>query len=412
MPIQAPKPQEKITDAGTVLVADDGRTSRMLLERGLVRLGYNVITAESGERALELADQENVDVFILDVQMPGLSGFETARLIHKLDKYIEVPILFLTGQDDIQQRIEGFEAGGVDYILKPFHTVELAKRVGIHLELFRRRRESERYANEMETLAKERAKQLAHADRLAMLGTLAGGVAHEINNPLAFISGNVQEVRKLWPVLDDMLNKYIETGPANSEEIGYMQEDMPDILEGIHNGITRIAKIVSGLKTFVREKGADWAPFPIRQAFDSATMLARGALHEVNVVGEFPEGLPEVFGDVQQIEQVLVNLSVNAAHAMEGRPEQKIWMRAVEDGDFVELTVQDNGPGIPEENLESIWNPFFTTKDVGKGTGLGLSICQNIIQDHGGTIEAANEEGGGAKFTIRLRIASDETVAG
>ena len=408
MPIQAPKPQQKITDAGVVMIVDDMRASLMLLERGLVRLGYNVLTADSGEHALRLADQASIDIFLLDVVMPGMNGFETARAIHAKEQYREAPILFMTGAEDMQQRIAGFEAGGVDYIMKPVHTLEVAKRVGIHLELFRRRRELERYANEMEALAKDRAKALVHADRLAMLGTLAGGVAHEINNPLSFISGNVQELRKYWPKINEMLDKYIETGPDNAEEIGYAQEDMPEILEGIYNGISRIAKIVSGLKTFVREKGADWARFPVRQAFDSAIMLARGALHEVKVIPEFEDNLPDVLADAQQIEQVLVNLCVNAAHAMEGRPDQKLWVRTRADDTHVILLIEDNGNGIPEENLASIWNPFFTTKEVGKGTGLGLSICQNIIEEHGGTIEASNIPGGGALFTIRLPIAAAE----
>jgi len=402
MPIQAPKPQTKITDAGVIMIVDDQRTSLMLLERGLVRLGYHVITSESGMEALDRADDANIDIFLLDVQMPGMNGFDTARALHAKEKYSETPILFMTGAEDVQQRLAGFEAGGVDYILKPVHTVEVAKRVGIHLEVFRRRKELERYANEMETLAKDRAKQLAHADRLAMLGTLAGGVAHEINNPLSFISGNVQEMRKIWPKVDEALSRYIDTGPDDVEEIGYMREDMPEILEGIHNGITRIAKIVSGLKTFVREKGADWAPFPVRQSYDSAVLIARGALHEVQVIPEFAEDLPNVHGDAQQLEQVLVNLCVNAAHAMEGQPNQKIWVRGKVDGDFVVITVEDSGKGIPEDVLESIWNPFFTTKEVGKGTGLGLSICQNIIEEHGGTIGAGNVPGGGAVFTIRL----------
>jgi two-component system, NtrC family, sensor kinase len=402
MPIQAPKPQTKITDAGVIMIVDDQRTSLMLLERGLVRLGYHVITSESGMEALDRADDANIDIFLLDVQMPGMNGFDTARALHAKEKYSETPILFMTGAEDVQQRLAGFEAGGVDYILKPVHTVEVAKRVGIHLEVFRRRKELERYANEMETLAKDRAKQLAHADRLAMLGTLAGGVAHEINNPLSFISGNVQEMRKIWPKVDEALSRYIDTGPDDVEEIGYMREDMPEILEGIHNGITRIAKIVSGLKTFVREKGADWAPFPVRQSYDSAVLIARGALHEVQVIPEFEEDLPNVHGDAQQLEQVLVNLCVNAAHAMEGQPNQKIWVRGKVDDDFVVITVEDSGKGIPEDVLESIWNPFFTTKEVGKGTGLGLSICQNIIEEHGGTISAGNVPGGGAVFTIRL----------
>jgi two-component system NtrC family sensor kinase len=410
MPIQAPKPQQKITDAGVVMIVDDQRMSLTLLERGLVRLGYNVLTADSGADALRLADEASIDIFLLDVQMPGMNGFETARALHAMPKYREAPILFMTGAEDVQQRIAGFEAGGVDYIIKPVHTVEVAKRVGIHLELFRRRKELERYANEMEVLAKDRAKQLAHADRLAMLGTLAGGVAHEINNPLSFISGNVQELRKYWPKIDEMLSKYIETGPDNAEEIGYAQEDMPEILEGIYNGITRIAKIVSGLKTFVREKGADWAPFPVKQAFDSAVTLARGALHEVQVIPEFEDDLPPVNGDAQQLEQVLINLCVNAAHAMEGRPDQKLWVRGKTDGTHVIIMVEDNGKGIPEENLESIWNPFFTTKEVGKGTGLGLSICQNIIEEHGGTIGASNVPGGGALFTIRLPVAAAEAA--
>jgi C4-dicarboxylate-specific signal transduction histidine kinase len=122
----------------------------------------------------------------------------------------------------------------------------------------------------------------------------------------------------------------------------------------------------------------------------------------VQVIPEFEDNLPSVRGDAQQLEQVLVNLCVNAAHAMEGLPERKIWVRAKADGEFVVLTVEDSGKGIPEENLESIWNPFFTTKEVGKGTGLGLSICQNIIEEHGGTIGASNVPGGGALFTIRL----------
>jgi two-component system NtrC family sensor kinase len=407
MPIQAPKPLQKITDAGVVMIVDDNRPSLMLLERGLVRLGYNALTAQSGEEALKLANEANIEIFLLDVIMPGMSGFETARALHATEKYREAPVLFMTGAEDMQQRIEGFEAGGVDYIMKPIHTVEVAKRVGIHLELFRRRRELERYANEMEALAKERAKQLAHADRLAMLGTLAGGVAHEINNPLSFISGNVQELRKNWPKINEMLTRYNATGPDDAEEVGYMQEDMPEILDGIYNGITRIAKIVSGLKTFVREKGADWAPFPVKQAFDSAVLLARGALHEVQVIPEFDDDLPPVLGDAQQIEQVLVNLCVNAAHAMEGRHDQKLWVRGKTDGTHVLLMVEDNGKGIPEENLESIWNPFFTTKEVGKGTGLGLSICQNIIEEHHGTIGATNVPGGGALFTIRLPVAAE-----
>ena len=397
-------PGKQLLEPGTILIADDSRASLMLLERGLVRLGYNVVTAESGQQALDRADENDIDIFILDVQMPGLSGFETAQAMHQKEKYREVPILFLTGDDEIQQRLKGFEVGGVDYIIKPFHTVEVAKRVEIHLELFRRRRESEQYANEMETLAKERAKQLLHADRLAMLGTLAGGVAHEINNPLSFIAGNVQSVRKMWPEINELISLRMETKPDNLEDLEFLQEDMPEILDGIHNGIARIAKIVSGLKTFVREKGADWEPFQISRCFENAIVLCRGALSQVEVISDFPTGLPDVIGDVQQIEQVLVNLCVNAAHAMEGRDDQKIWVRAGKNSSHVVVILEDNGQGIPEKNLSSIWNPFFTTKEVGKGTGLGLSICQNIIREHGGNIDASNAEHGGARFTIHLPI--------
>ncbi len=392
---------------GTILIADDSRPSLILLQRGLSRLGYDIVTAESGQQALELADAHAVDLFVLDVQMPGLSGFETARAIHAKEKYGETPIIFLTGEEDIQQRIQGFEAGGVDYIVKPFHTTEVAKRVGIHLELFRRRLESERYANEMETLAAERAKQLAHADRLAMLGTLAGGVAHEINNPLSFISGNVQTVCKVWPLLERTLATEIGRQPDDVEDLEFWKEEMPDILEGIRGGIKRIAKIVNGLKTFVREKGADREAFQIPACFDGARTIAEGALSQVEVITEFDADLPPVWGDSQQIEQVLINLCVNAAHAMEGRPDQKIWVRATSNEEFVSVSVEDNGEGIPEANLSTIWNPFFTTKAVGKGTGLGLSIVQNIIRDHGGDIEATNVEGGGAKFIFEVPIARE-----
>ncbi len=394
-----------MVEAGTILIADDSRASLILLQRGLGRLGYDIITAESGREALQLADENEVDIFVLDVQMPGMSGFETARALHKMEEYLETPIIFLTGEEDIQQRIKGFEAGGVDYIVKPFHTVEVAKRVGIHLELFRRRRESERYANEMESLANERAKQLAHADRLAMLGTLAGGVAHEINNPLSFISGNVQTVVNWWPLLQELLGKAIERGEDNSDDLEFTREEMPEILDGIQGGIKRIAKIVNGLKTYVRDKDVDREAFQISQCFDGALTVAGGALGQVEVIADFEDSLPDVLGDSQQIEQVLINLCVNAAHAMEGREDQKIWVRARKNGKYVYVSVEDNGGGIPEANLPKLWNPFFTTKEVGKGTGLGLSICQNIIREHGGDIEARNVDGGGARFTFHLPIA-------
>lgn len=394
-----------MVEAGTILIADDSRASLILLQRGLGRLGYDIVTSESGQQALQLADEHEIDIFVLDVQMPGLSGFDTARALHAKEKYRETPIIFLTGEEDIQQRIKGFDAGGVDYIIKPFHTVEVAKRVGIHLELFRRRRESERYANEMEILANERAKQLAHADRLAMLGTLAGGVAHEINNPLSFISGNVQYVCKAWEIVSPSIGRPAEQHPLDEGDTQLLQE-MPEILEGIQGGIKRIVKIVDGLRTFVREKGADWAPFQISECFESALVVCQGALTQVHVITELDGPLPSVQGDIQQIEQVIMNLCVNAAHAMEGREDQKIWVRAKANGKFVYVSVEDNGDGIPESNLSTIWNPFFTTKEVGKGTGLGLSICQNIIREHGGDIEASNVAGGGARFTFNLPIAS------
>ncbi|MCG8418891.1 MAG: response regulator [Proteobacteria bacterium] len=391
-------------EAGTILIADDSRASLILLQRGLGRLGYDIVTAESGQEALQLAEENNVDIFVLDVQMPGMSGFDTARALHATTQYRETPILFLTGEEDIQQRIKGFEAGGVDYIVKPFHTVEVAKRVGIHLELFRRRRESERYANEMETLADERAKQLAHADRLAMLGTLAGGVAHEINNPLSFISGNVQTMVNLWPLMNQLIGKELKREPDDPDDLDFIREEMPEILDGIQGGIQRIAKIVNGLKTYVREKGVDREAYQIAQVFDSALTVCQGALNQVEVITEFEKPLPDLMGDSQKIEQVLINLCVNAAHAMEGREDQKIWVRAHKDGDAIVVSVEDNGEGIPAENLLSIWDPFFTTKEVGKGTGLGLSICQNIIREHGGDIEASNVEGNGAKFTFKLPL--------
>lgn len=401
-----------MVEAGTILIADDSRASLILLQRGLGRLGYDIVTAESGKEALQLARENDVDIFVLDVQMPGLAGsdirhagFDTARALHRLEQYREAPIIFLTGEEDIQQRIKGFEAGGVDYIVKPFHTVEVAKRVGIHLELFRRRRESERYATEMEILANERAKQLAHADRLAMLGTLAGGVAHEINNPLSFISGNVQTVVNMWPDLESLLQSEITRGSEESDECQYIKEEMPEILDGIQGGIKRIAKIVNGLKTYVRDKDVDREAFQIAQCFDGAITVAGGALSQVEVLTEFADSLPAVLGDSQQIEQVLINLCVNAAHAMEGREDQRIWVRAKRTGKYVYVSVEDNGAGIPEEALPKLWNPFFTTKEVGKGTGLGLSICQNIIREHGGDIEACNMEGGGARFTFNLPLA-------
>ncbi|MCH2206753.1 MAG: response regulator [Lentisphaerales bacterium] len=387
-----------------ILIADDDRTNRLFLKKGVSGLPYEFVFAESGTEALEKILEEDFDLLLLDILMPGLTGFEVIKKFkeHRPDR--KIPFIFLTGQSESDSISEGFSLGAVDYITKPFTLIEIRLRIKTHHDLYKSQFELNSYAKNMESLAKERAEQLIHSDRLATLGSMSAGIMHEINNPTTFISGNVQLMQdKFFRLIKEILE---ESPRANETKIKFMLDELPEMFDGINHGVSRIKKITDGLKAFSRTSHHSEKSIPIdlRDSVKNALRFTKSSIpHKILVNYQEPDEPYIAMASTQEIEQVLINLIVNSSHAIEEIDSPNIFITLSKDLDKTICKISDNGPGIPDEILKKIWNPFFTTKPAGKGTGLGLAICREIIQSHSGSLVYTGALEKGAEFTMTLK---------
>ncbi len=262
--------------------------------------------------------------------------------------------------------------------------------------------------------------QLVQSEKLASVGQLAAGVAHEINNPIGFIMSNLGSLKSYTDVMHKLIDGYRdyarnvqEESPRpeilqamktleDEEDIEFVLEDIGDLLHDSIEGSKRVKDIVQGLKSFSRVDDAQMCEEDLHAGIESTLKVVDNEIkYKCEVVKEFGE-LPPVLCNLAQLNQVFMNLIVNAAQAIDSQGTLRI--KTAVEGDLAVLRFRDTGSGIPSDKIGSIFDPFFTTKPVGSGTGLGLSISFGIVQDHGGTIEVESEEGVGTEFTIRLPI--------
>jgi two-component system, NtrC family, sensor kinase len=229
--------------------------------------------------------------------------------------------------------------------------------------------------------------QLVRSEKLASIGQLVAGIAHEINNPVNAI---VNTVGPLEEAVRD-----IDKDPEAAK-------DVIEMVKVVQRGAQRTKAIVSALHNYSRTDDESVVDFDIDRSIDDSLELLRHLLKgNVNVQKKYANP-GRVRGHAGQINQVFMNLLTNAAQALGGRDNATITIETGGDADAVEVKIGDNGPGIPAEVLPRIWDPFFTTKDVGEGTGLGLSIVHELVERHGGTIECATTLGEGTTFTVKL----------
>lgn len=386
-----------------ILIAEDDMTSRSILTALLKRGGHEVLQTTNGAEAwASLQEPEAPKVAILDWMMPGMDGLEVCRRIRRLaGRYTYVVMQTAKGsEEDIEA---GFLAGADDYLIKPIDREQLLQRLRVAERILAYEARLSRYADEMQVLAEERARQLLHADRMATLGTLSAGVAHEINNPASFISGNAQTMERVWTIVKDRLDK-AGVSTENDPQLSLAVEEFPRMVSGIRNGVERISRIVTSLKGYARMDGGAKQRFEIRDAISAALELCHGSLkYNIEVTVTQPETAPTVWGNKGQIEQVLINLITNAADAVGPNKKGMLSITVTVKGDMMTVSVRDNGPGLNPETIDKVFDPFFTTKKEGKGTGLGLSISKGIIEEHGGELTAANGQNGGAVFAFCLR---------
>lgn len=262
---------------------------------------------------------------------------------------------------------------------------------------------------------KRTQQQLLHSEKMASLGRLVAGVAHELNNPISFVLGNTHALQRYAQRLEGYLSA-IHAGKPAAElaelrrklRIDHLLKDLSPLIEGTVEGAERTRDIVDSLKRFSAVDRNEDRPFNLGQVIEQAVhWVTKAVADKFKVDITLPEGLT-VAGSPGQMQQVMMNLVQNAcdATAEEAQPRLEITARRVHhaEGDQVEVNFRDNGPGIPPENLPHLFEPFFTTKPVGKGTGLGLAITYGIVERHGGSLTAANDPRGGAVFTLKFPL--------
>ncbi|MCP4678869.1 MAG: response regulator [Deltaproteobacteria bacterium] len=386
-----------------VLAADDELSSRIILEDTLKSMGHDVILCKDGEEAWEVMQQSNPPLLlVLDWMMPGLSGLDLCRRIREAESDVMSYIIMLTSLSNKEHIVNALEAGANDFVTKPFHMDEFSARLSVARRMLDAEAVLVNKNKRLEEIIEERAQLLLHADKMATLGTLSAGIAHEINNPATFIAGNISVLEQIM----DIVKSSAETNDGSmNEQLSFALEQFQEIVAGIRKGVSRIKNITSGLKTYAYKGSVDrFGAVDFESCIDEALKLCENRLkYNIEVIRETRGEHITVWGDEQKIVQVIVNLIVNGADAIEDVEQAQLRISTEYDRENVHVYVSDNGKGISEDNIERIFDPFVTTKDVGKGTGLGLSICGKIIESHGGKIEVSRSLEGGAQFHIELK---------
>lgn len=256
--------------------------------------------------------------------------------------------------------------------------------------------------------------KLVQSEKMASIGQLAAGVAHEINNPIGFIMSNLGTLEKYADRLTEFIDALAgESGPIDAKDefnnikekrkelkIDYIKEDIKDLIAESLDGAERVKKIVQGLKSFSRVDEAEYKPADINECIETTLNIVWNELKYKCTVTKDYGDIPRIKCYPQQLNQVFMNLIVNAAHAIDKKGEIRI--RTAQSDGLIKVMIADTGCGIPEDNLNKLFDPFFTTKKAGEGTGLGLSISYDIIKKHNGELTVQSEPGKGTTFTVSI----------
>lgn len=400
-----------LTDS-RILIVDDQTANLQVLAAVLEFAGYANVTCLSDSRnILQMFHEVRPDLILLDLHMPhvdGLAAMDQLATVIPQDDYL--PILVLTGDNTSEAKEKALSHGAHDFLSKPLNRTEVQLRVKnlletrhLHLQLKAQNTSLEQQVRERTELADELGRtnqklrdtqaHLIHSEKMAGLGQLVAGIAHEINNPLSFVINNIFIVQES---LEKLAAQSDELPPSASEKVGKMRARIGDA----HLGATRVKELVSKLRTFSRLDEGTIKTINIHESIESVLLFLR---HKM-------EGRIEVerrYGEVQtltclagELNQVLMNIVANAIDAIEG-PGRITLATEQQDGQFV-IRVRDTGKGIPEDIRNRVFEPFFTTKPIGKGTGLGLAVSYGIMKAHRGSMEFSSRAGEGTEFTLKI----------
>jgi two-component system NtrC family sensor kinase len=354
--------------------------------------------------------RQRPDIALMDLNLPD------GRAVEVLTSPAEngaFPILLMTSYGNEQVAVEAIKAGALDYIVKsPEAFTSMAVTIEHAMREWRMLQDKKR----VELQLKETQAQVFQQEKMASIGLLAAGVAHEINNPIGFITSNLSTLG----TYTDKLGQFIELQGQAIErcaddatrtmiadmkqqiKLEYLLSDLRELTIESLEGSRRVSRIVQDLQSFSRIESSEAVACDLHEIIMSTINMVRNEIKYVAKLNLQLDNLPQVVCQPQHIGQVVMNLLMNAVHSIQSNG--LITLAASQVGDSVEINVTDNGCGIPPEHLEKIFEPFFTTKDVGRGTGLGLAICNDIVKKYGGELRVESTAGKGTTFTVRLPI--------
>jgi two-component system, sensor histidine kinase len=413
-------PPESETRVGDILVVDDNQSNIIAIEVALANLASRLVKAGSGEEALRHLLHEDFAVILLDVQMPGLDGFETARLIRGRQRTRHLPIIFVTAFDQQDEDIlQGYSLGAVDFLFKPIVPEVLRAKVSVFVELKRRsdeiarqaellrqhertehqrRLEEERQRWEADVLRRQMQEQKRLSDEIARINEqlteadrrkdeFIAMLAHELRNPLAPIVIGI-ELMESYGLADALLKRTHETMKRQVEQLTRLVDDLLDV-----------SRITSGKIELRKESVA------LTTIIDQAVDVARPALEvqKHRLIIEMPDQPVQLTADTVRLIQVVANLLNNSVRYTD--PGGEIRLTCTRDGDQLSICVADNGRGIEPELIERIFDMFVQKREGGPGLGLGLTLVRRLVEMHGGTVLARSEGvGHGSEFEVRLPV--------
>ena len=412
-------------DAGQsrVLIIEDSKADQDLLRRTL--RAFDLTFADTGEEGLRLVEAESFDVVLLDYQLPGINGDLVLSLIRS-GPNADVPVVVISGAGSEMIAVDLLKRGASDYVTKgelvtsrvadavqgavDRRAAEADRRRTEH-DLRHRKDELERSFRQLQ----ENQGRLIQSEKMAGMGQLVAGVAHEINNPLAYVGNNIAVLdRDVRQIVDLMAMYRAHLGDAVPAEIRAVEEavdldyalaNIDRLFRSTRQGLQRVGEIVAGLRDFSRLDEAEFKQVdpnePVRMTVEMVRYQVRQK--EIELVVEI-DPLPTVWCNPGRLNQVLLNLLINAIQAVGFGATITVRTRHLPEAGEFQYEVADNGPGIPESIRDKIFDPFFTTKPQGVGTGLGLWIAYSIVQEHRGRIDLATEPGRGTSFTVTLPL--------
>lgn len=429
-----------------ILLVDDSRSALAIFSARLSNFGHEVFGAENGAVAVEKFKALAPDLVLMDIEMPVMDGFSATNLIRQFEASQAsawTPIIFLTAVATTENFVTSVDAGGDDLLPKTVPDAVLRTKLvamdrvaRLRQRLFqanqqmeediRARKQAEAELSrrcaelsELNTAMSAMQTQLIQTEKLASLGQLAAGVAHEINTPIGFVLSNLGSLEKYLGDLSAGLNAYEAATSSVAEDLArtlqaarkkydldYIREDAPSLIAESCDGVKRVSKIVQSLRDFSQlDNQEHWQEFDLNQGIETA--LKRVA-EELPVTAQVEKN----FGDLPQIEclpeqviQVFRNLLKNALQAVSGKEAGVVRIHTrLNDRDQVLVDIEDNGCGMSADTVKKVFDPFFTTRPVGSGAGLGLSLSYGIVKNHGGEIEVASVENRGSRFRVTIPV--------